>query len=148
MRVRKNIIKVGMLAHTCVHMHTHTHTHTHTHARHWRHLTKLFLPKNRIWIQWRNFCCQHRRKLLQRLKVKLLSRVQLFATPWTAAHQASPSMEFSRHEYYYSVRLNDFYDHCVLCLISTLLKWSMHSGHFLLVHHYILDEKDKLLFSS
>ena len=32
--------------------------------------------------------------------MKLLSRVRLFATPWTAAHQASPSMEFSRQEYW------------------------------------------------
>ena len=32
--------------------------------------------------------------------VKLLSRVQLFATPWTVAHQAPPSMEFSRQEYW------------------------------------------------
>ena len=32
--------------------------------------------------------------------MKLLSRVQLFVTPWTVAHQASPSMEFSRHEYW------------------------------------------------
>ena len=31
--------------------------------------------------------------------MKLLSRVQLFATPWTAAHQASLSMEFSRQEH-------------------------------------------------
>ena len=31
-------------------------------------------------------------------KVKSLSRVQLFATPWTVAHQAPPSMEFSRQE--------------------------------------------------
>ena len=29
---------------------------------------------------------------------KLLSRVQLFATPWTVAHQAPLSMEFSRQE--------------------------------------------------
>ena len=29
-----------------------------------------------------------------RVKVKSLSHVQLLATPWTAAHQASPSMEF------------------------------------------------------
>ena len=36
-------------------------------------------------------------------KVKSLSRVQLFGTPWTAAHQASPSMEFSRHEYWSEV---------------------------------------------
>ena len=33
-------------------------------------------------------------------KVKSLSRGRLFATPWTAAHQASPSMESSRHEYW------------------------------------------------
>ena len=28
------------------------------------------------------------------------SRVQLFATPWTVAHQASLSMEFSRQKYW------------------------------------------------
>ena len=31
-------------------------------------------------------------------EVKLLSRVRLFATPWTV--QALPSMEFSRQEYW------------------------------------------------
>ena len=30
--------------------------------------------------------------------VKLLSRVQLFVIPWTAAYQAPPSMGFSRQE--------------------------------------------------
>ena len=34
------------------------------------------------------------------LKVKLLSRVQLFAVSWTVAYQASPSMEFSRQGYW------------------------------------------------
>ena len=34
------------------------------------------------------------------VKVKSLSRVWLFATPWTAAHQAPPSMGFSRQEYW------------------------------------------------
>ena len=29
-----------------------------------------------------------------------LSRVQLFATPWTVGHQAPPSMGFSRQEYW------------------------------------------------
>ena len=29
-----------------------------------------------------------------------LSRVRLFATPWTVAYQAPPSMAFSRHEYW------------------------------------------------
>ena len=31
-----------------------------------------------------------------KVKVKSLSRVRLLATPWTAAHQAPPSMGFSR----------------------------------------------------
>ena len=32
--------------------------------------------------------------------VKLLSRVWLFATPWTIAYQSPPSMEFSRQKYW------------------------------------------------
>ena len=32
------------------------------------------------------------------VKVKSLSPVQLFATPWNVAYQAPPSMEFSRQE--------------------------------------------------
>ena len=35
-----------------------------------------------------------------KVKVKSLSCVQLFRTPWTAAHQAPPSMGFSRQEYW------------------------------------------------
>ena len=35
-----------------------------------------------------------------KVKVNFLSRVQLCATPWTAAHQAPPSMGFSRREYW------------------------------------------------
>ena len=35
-----------------------------------------------------------------KVKVKLLSRVRLFATPWTVAYQASLSMGFSRQEYW------------------------------------------------
>ena len=33
-------------------------------------------------------------------EVELLSRVWLFATPWTVAHQAPPPMGFSRQEYW------------------------------------------------
>ena len=40
-----------------------------------------------------------------KVKVKLLSRVWLFATPWTAAYQAPPSMGFSRQEYWSGVPL-------------------------------------------
>ena len=32
--------------------------------------------------------------------MKSLSRVQLLATPWTAAYQAPPSLGFSRQEYW------------------------------------------------
>ena len=38
--------------------------------------------------------------LKRKVKVKLFSRVQLFATPQTVAYQASPSVGFSRQEYW------------------------------------------------
>ena len=34
------------------------------------------------------------------MKVKSLSHVQFLTTPWTVAHQAPPSMGFSRQEYW------------------------------------------------
>ena len=40
-----------------------------------------------------------------KVKVKSLSHVLLLATPWTAAHQAPPSMGFSRQEYWSGVPL-------------------------------------------
>ena len=40
---------------------------------------------------------------LRKVKVKSLSRVRLFETPWTAAYQAPPSMGFSRQEYWSGV---------------------------------------------
>ena len=40
-----------------------------------------------------------------KVKVKSLSRVQLVATPWTAAYQAPLSMGFSRQEYWSGVPL-------------------------------------------
>ena len=36
---------------------------------------------------------------MEKMKVKLLGCVQLFATPWTVAYQA-PSMRFSSKEYW------------------------------------------------
>ena len=46
-----------------------------------------------------------------KVKVKLLSHVRLFATPWTAAYQAPPSMGFSRQKYWSGARplLTDYY---------------------------------------
>ena len=37
---------------------------------------------------------------MKRSEVKSLSRVRLFAAPWTVAYQAPPSMGFSRQEYW------------------------------------------------
>ena len=51
-----------------------------------------------------------------KVKVKSLSRVQLFATPWTAAYQSPPSMGFSRQEYWSGVPLLT-----KKCLIGTSL---------------------------
>ena len=40
-----------------------------------------------------------------KVKVRSLSRVRLFATPWTEAYQAPPSMGFSSQEYWSGVPL-------------------------------------------
>ena len=45
-----------------------------------------------------------------KVKVKLLSRVRLLATPWTTAYQAPPPMGFSRQEYWSGVPLPSLYD--------------------------------------
>ena len=44
-----------------------------------------------------------------KVKVKLLSRVRLLATPWTAAYQAPPSTGFSRQKYWSRVPLQGQY---------------------------------------
>ena len=48
------------------------------------------------------YCLQRRMKWSE---VKSLSRVRLFATPWTVDNQAPPSMGFSRQEYWSGVPL-------------------------------------------
>ena len=37
---------------------------------------------------------------MMKVKVKLLSHVRLFVTPWAVAYRASPSMGFFRQEYW------------------------------------------------
>ena len=39
-------------------------------------------------------------EVCMKVKVKSLSHVQLFATPWTVAYEVPPSKEFSRQEYW------------------------------------------------
>ena len=48
-------------------------------------------------------------------KVKLLSHVWLFSTPWPAAHQAPPSMGFTKQEYWSRVPLPSPHDTLRLC---------------------------------
>ena len=66
-----------------------------------------------------------------KVKVKSLSRVRLFATPWTAAYQALPSMGFSRQESWVGVPLPTLpllqaefaqlcYYFCCCCLVAKL----------------------------
>ena len=59
-----------------------------------------------------------------KVKVKSLSRVRLLVTPWTAAHQAPPSMGFSRQEYWSGV-LSPSPSHpqiCCSCHLSIIKK--------------------------
>ena len=49
--------------------------------------------------------------------VQSLSRVRLLATPWTAAHQAPPSMGFSRQEHWSGVPLPSPMTHYLLFIL-------------------------------
>ena len=57
-----------------------------------------------------------------KMKVTLLSRVQLFVTPRTAAYQAPPSMGFSRQEYWSGVPLPSLIKYRVPFFACTFLK--------------------------
>ena len=66
-----------------------------------------------------------------KVKGKSLSHVQLSGTPWTAAHQAPPSMGFSRQEHWSGVPLPSPYVtlllifaflNCLLSVITQLLR--------------------------
>ena len=104
-----------------IHTHTHTHTHTHSHtpaaaAKSLQSCPTLCNPIDGsppgspvpgilqartlegVAICFSNAC-------KWKVKVKSLSRVRLLATPWTAAHQAPPSMGFSRQEHWSGVPL-------------------------------------------
>ena len=64
------------------------------------------------------------------VKVKSLSRVRLLVTPWTAAHQAPPSMGFSRQEYWSGVPLPSLWNYLWLNLFNSwvlILEKYLHS---------------------
>ena len=69
-----------------------------------------------------------------KVKVKSLSRVWLFAIPWTAAYQAPPPMGFSRQEYWSGVPLPSPCD----CLLSPNSFWKKQWMPPLCVHAQLL----------
>ena len=98
--------------------------------------------------------------LLQCMKVKIeseISLVRFLATPWTAAYQAPPSMEFSRQEHWsgvplpspcmysdaaFSIHPTLSHPHCVhkpiLCIfVSIKSKVSQKNKYSILMHIYI-----------
>jgi len=82
---------------------------SHSNNCYWTELLKwgsfLIHISDLYWVSCAYFClilskmntCSYTMKWSE---VKSLSRVQLFATPWTVAYQAPPSMGFSRQEYW------------------------------------------------
>ena len=62
-------------------------------------------------------------------RVKLLSCVQLFATPWAAAHQAPPSMGFSRQEYWSGLPLPSLPDMVNMVQLFESVQPLLQKGH-------------------
>ena len=113
-------------AHTYTHTHKHAHTHTHTHIQIYinthmnmyihtytrRIYVYIWFVHSWIWnefLKHTNICRPWGTYTVARpfihitlckLKWKLLSRVQLFATSWTVAYQAPQSMGFSKQVYW------------------------------------------------
>ena len=76
--------------HMCIH-YTYRHTHMYiAHTRIYIHVCTHIVYTNTLFLHIYT---------VTKVKVKLLSRVRLFATPWTVAYQAPPSMGFLRQEY-------------------------------------------------
>ena len=74
-------------------------------------------------------------KTLQTMCAAVFSHVQLFEIPWTEAHQAPLSMEFSRHKYWSELPCpppGDLPDPRIQPASLSLLHWQADS---LLLHH-------------
>ena len=68
----------------------------------------------------------------RKVKGKLLSRVWLLPTPWTAAYQAPPSMGFSRQEYWSGAPLLSPQDRSGLLLFSVSMEGGVETCPFVL----------------
>ena len=67
-----------------------------------------------------------------KVKVKLLSHIRLSMTPWTAAYQASPSIGFSRQEYWSGVPLPYWTSPNTFSASVNIITWFAYLGLILL----------------
>ena len=70
-----------------------------------------------------------------KVKVKLLSCIRLFVTPWTTAHQAPSSMGFSRQEYWSGVPLPSLNVRHRFLEINTLIETTNSSSYRKYIKH-------------
>ena len=71
--------------------------------------------------------------------VCVLSHIQLFATPWTVAHQAPLSMEFPRQEYWSGLlfpSLGDLPDPGIEPVSPALAGREAHNKHYVCLKQY------------
>ena len=95
----------------------------------------------RVWGQWGHCCTLHSVLSLTYMEASGHGQSPLrafvwicvhsvvsdsFATPWTAAHQASLSLEFSRHEYWSGLPLPTPGDRTWLSLASCIGRWILY----------------------
>ena len=66
----------------------------------WRTYVHPWLIHVNVWQKPPQYCKVISLQLIWKVKVKSLSHVRLFVTTWTVAYQATPSMGFSRQEYW------------------------------------------------
>ena len=84
-----------------------------------------------------------------KVKVKLLNRVWLPATPWTAAYQAPPSMGFSRQQYWSGVPLHMLIRKCIFLLMkNTNHHRSLSTSHKLFCNSNIKDYWSQITIAS
>ena len=81
-----------------------------------------------------------------KMKVKSLSHVWLLATPWTVAHQAPPSMGFSRQEYWNGVPLPSPSVLATQHIYSDIGTGTSHLAH--LPSKFVISFSPKMLFSQ
>ena len=92
------------------------------------------------------------------MKVKSLGRVRLFATPWSAAYQAPPSMGFSKQEYWSGVPLDPikytlpqktfFFDHLFEVVSECVyINTNVHISIFIPIYIYTGDHGSTMMSS-